>query len=66
MMKTYEIEVTEVQRVYYLVEAMDDVDAVEKYEEASVYDQICMMVDSKGDGDTVTCVTEVIDVQRKD
>jgi hypothetical protein len=66
MMKTYEIEVTEVQRVYYIVEAEDETSAVEKYEEASVYDQVCMMIDSKGDGDTVTCVTEVIDGQRKD
>jgi hypothetical protein len=58
-MKTYEIEMTEVQRVYYRVEAESEEDAVEKYENASVYTQICMMVDSKGGVDTMTGVREI-------
>ena len=39
-MKTYEIEMTEVQRIYYRVKAEDEASAVKKYEEASVYGQI--------------------------
>ncbi len=60
-MKKYEIEVTEVQRVYYLVEAEDEASAVEKYENASVFTQVCMMVDSKGDTDHITGVRGVVD-----
>ena len=60
-MKKYEIEVTEVQRVYYLVEAEDEASAVEKYENASVYDQVRMLVDSKGDTDHITGVRGVVD-----
>lgn len=59
-MKTYEIEMTEVQRVYYRVEAENEDAAVEKYENASVYDQIRMMVDSKGGVDAMTNVKEVV------
>jgi len=58
-MKTYEIEMTEVQRVYYRVVAENEDAAIEKYENASVYDQICMMVDLKGSVDTMTGVREI-------
>jgi len=58
-MKTYEIEMTEVQRVYYRVEAENEDAAVEKYENASVYDQIRMMVGSKGGVDAMTNVSEI-------
>ena len=60
-MKTYEIEMTEVQRVYYRVVAENEEAAIEKYENASVYDQIRMMVDSKGHVDAMTNVKEVVD-----
>ena len=58
-MKTYEIEMTEVQRVYYRVEAENEDAAVEKYENASVYDQIRMLVGSKGGVDAMTNVSEI-------
>ena len=61
MIKTYEIEMTEVQRVYYRVVAENEEAAIEKYENASVYDQIRMMVDSKGHVDAMTNVKEVVD-----
>jgi len=60
-MSKYEIEVTEVQRVYYRVEADDEDAAIDSYKNASVYTQICMMVDSKGDTDYITGVREVVD-----
>ena len=59
-MKTYEIEMTEVQRVYYRVEAENEDAAIEKYENASVYEQIRMMVDSKGHVDAMTNVKEMV------
>lgn len=59
-MKTYEIEMTEVQRVYYRVEAENEDAAIEKYENASVYDQVRMLVGSKGGVDAMTNVKEVV------
>jgi len=58
-MNKYEIEMTEVQRVYYYVLAENEEAAIEKYENASVYDQVRMMVGSKGVVDTMTSVKEM-------
>ena len=58
-MKTYEIEMTEVQRVYYHVLAENEDDAVKRYEEASFYDQTCMLVNSKAVPDEMTGVREI-------
>mgnify|MGYP000390994163 CR=1 FL=1 len=55
-MKTYEIEMTEVARVYYRVEAESDEAAIEKFEDASVFEQVKMMVDLKNETHTLTSV----------
>lgn len=59
IMNKYEIEMTELQRIYYHVVAESEEDAVKKYEEAGVDTQISMMVYSKGESYTMTGVREV-------